>query len=180
MKFVEVDFSTDIINLVLDNHKKENTLFLFPTVQSRNLALKRFQENWQFSNIEFVTFEDWKYSLFEIETPLLKEEKRSLAWFLSLEDKHKDLFRITDYFSSIEMGNKFFSFWEETNEELITEEQIYTVLEQKKSAANWQTDSFDALIDIKNKYLSFLKTMNFNDKIFHQFENFPINAGISI
>ena len=66
MKFVEVDFSTDIINLVLDNHKKENTLFLFPTVQSRNLALKRFQENWQFSNIKFVTFEDWKYSLFEI------------------------------------------------------------------------------------------------------------------
>ncbi len=166
MKFIEVDFSKDITNLILENHNKDNTLFLFPTVQSRNLALKRNQDNWQFSNSKFETLEDWKYSLFEIDKPLLKEEKRSLAWFLSLEDKHKELFRITDYFSSIDMGNKFFSFWEEINEELIAEEQIHNVLEQKSSAENWQKDTFEALIEIKHNYNSFIKSLNFEDKIF--------------
>ncbi|MCK4956789.1 MAG: hypothetical protein KAS49_04070, partial [Candidatus Cloacimonetes bacterium] len=63
LKFKYVNFDQDIINLIIDENKNENTLFLFPTVTSRNLAIKRYQNQWQFSNSDFMTLEDWKYSL---------------------------------------------------------------------------------------------------------------------
>ena len=166
MKFTQVKFDQDIIELVLDNHAGDKTLYLFPTVQSRNLAIKIFQNNWNFSASDFFTLEDWKYSLFHPSLPLLKEEKRSLAWFLSLDEASKTAFTITDYFSSIELGNKFFSFWEEINEELVEEDNILEILEQKSTAGDWQISTFQQLQNIKDNYHDFIVSKKFTDKVF--------------
>ncbi|MFO7896138.1 MAG: PD-(D/E)XK nuclease family protein [Candidatus Cloacimonadales bacterium] len=166
MKFQAVNFDQDITRLVLQKHRQDHTLFLFPTIQARNLALKYFQKDWNFSQSDFFTLEDWKYSQFQAQRPLLKEEKRSLAWFLSLDEASKEYFNISDYFSAIQLAQKFFSFWEEINEELVTEQEIEQVLAEKITAGEWQQNTFEQLQKIKKNYRRFIQQLDFTDKIF--------------
>ena len=176
LKFKYVNFDQDIINLIIDENKNENTLFLFPTVTSRNLAIKRYQNQWQFSNSDFMTLEDWKYSLFHPKHRLLKEEKRSLAFFLSLDEENKKFFNITDYFSSIEIGNNFFSFWEEINEELVELNKISEAIEKKTTSGNWQINTFEQMLIIRENYQKFIAKLKFSDKIFsYKVDNYKVD-----
>ena len=113
INFKFISFSENLLEHVILENKNYNTLFLFPTINSKKEALKIYQPYWNFSETSFLTMEEWKKSLFLSSLPILKEEKRTLAFFSSLKESDKRFFRIQNYFQSIELAYKFFKFWEE-------------------------------------------------------------------
>jgi hypothetical protein len=125
-----------------------------------------FQKEWQFSGHRFVTMQDWKSELYNPDYPVLKEEKRTLAFYLSLSDSMKDFFKIRNYFQSIELGQNFFKFWEEMNEELVSDKDIRDVILERESAGEWQQKSFGAFLQMRDEYRQYLQKHNFSDLIF--------------
>jgi hypothetical protein len=110
--------------------------------------------------------DEWKADLFHSKLPILKEEKRTLMFYKSLIKENRNFFRIKTYFQSIELANNFFNLWEEINEEMISEDNIEEVLFSKHTANNWQLNTFQQLLQIKDQYCELLCKEQFSDNIF--------------
>ncbi len=141
-------------------------LLLFPTRKSKKEAQKMYQSSWDFSEHRFLTMDEWKEEIFHSKLPILKEEKRTLMFYKALSKDNKDFFRIKTYFQSIELANNFFNFWEEINEENISEDNIIEALFSKHTANNWQLNTFQQLLKIKEQYHELLQNEQFSDTIF--------------
>ena len=147
-------------------------LLLFPTRKSKREAQKLYQSTWDFSDHQFLTMDEWKESFFISDTPILKEEKRTLALYQSLTSDSKDFFKIRSYHQSIEFSYNFFGFWEEILEELVSNNSITEVLSAKQTSGDWQLNTFEHLILVKQIYQNHLQKIGFNDKLFtHSTEN---------
>ena len=151
-------FQENLINKVLVEQLFDDTVFVFPTEVSKGIALSEFQKHWAFNQTLFLSMEEMKELLFISDNPLLKEEKRTLAFYASLTEKDKEFFRINNYFQSIELAQHFFDLWEEFNDELVNENinkekfEIYNA-----ELLGWQKNTFDKLKSIKKNYQNFLK-----------------------
>jgi len=166
LKFRYIGFDENMLDLILEEHKEKPVCFVFPASQNMKVAINKFQQTWEFTPHQFITLQDWKEQLFTAEYPLLKEEKRTLAFYLSLTNGMKDYFKINNYFQSIELGQNFFKFWEEINEELVTEEQIREVILERESSGEWQQNSYAAFLKIREDYKKYCVSKRFSDAIF--------------
>ena len=115
----------DLIQQVLETEPCLDTVFIFPTARSQKVAIKAFLKKWDLSNSLFLTMEEFKQRLFLSDSPVLKGEKRTLAFYGCLTGEDKQFFRINNYFQAIELAQQFFSLWEEFNEELVDEHIDY-------------------------------------------------------
>ncbi len=175
-----IPFDQNVLEVALSEISEENTLLLFPTRRSKQKAQKLYQPNWDFTEHKFLTMDEWKESLSASDKPILKEEKRTLALYLSLSDDAKRFFKINTYHQSIAFAQNIFKFWEEITEELVADENIIEILSQKQTAGNWQLETFEFLKTIKENYLHFLNGTNFTDYLFtRNTDNFPANIEYS-
>ena len=147
-----IPFDQNVLEVALSEISEENTLLLFPTRRSKQKAQKLYQQNWDFTEHKFLTMDEWKESLSASDKPILKEEKRTLALYLSLSDDVKRFFKINTYHQSIAFTQNIFKFWEEITEELVADENIIEILSQKQTAGNWQLETFEFLKTIKENY----------------------------
>ena len=168
LKFHFCKLSENIISKVLQEQMAEESVFLFPNESSKHRAQMEFQQKWSFSQTLFLTMEEFKELCFVSNKPILKEEKRTLAFYGSLTEKDKTFFKMNDYFQSIETAQTLFDLWEEFNEELVYEDKI----NQEKFAAygvdfsEWQERTFSRLKLIKANYKKYLEERDFEDIIF--------------
>ena len=171
-----IPLNQNILQAALQELESTKCLLLFPTRRSKREAQKLFQPNWNFSEHNFLTMDEWKEELFHAKLPILKEEKRTLMFYRALTKENKEFFRIKTYFRSIEIANNFFNFWDELNEEMTLEDNILEVLSSKYSANNWQLNSFEQLSQIKEQYRELLSEEQFSDKIFlRDFNNLQLS-----
>ena len=161
-----IPINENILQIVLKELDSGKCLLLFPTRKSKSEAQKLYQKNWNFNEHRFLTMDEWKEEIFHSKLPILKEEKRTLMFYNALTKENRDFFRIKTYCQSIELANNFFNFWEEINEEMISEDDINEVLFSKNTANNWQLNSFQQLLQIKEQYFELLQEEQFADTIF--------------
>ncbi|MCF7858990.1 MAG: PD-(D/E)XK nuclease family protein [Candidatus Cloacimonetes bacterium] len=161
-----IPLDQNILHAALDEIDKGKCLLLFPTRRCKLIAQKMYQPDWDFSEHKFLTMDEWKDTLFLVNKPILKEEKRTLVLFLLLTKTEKDFFRIHSYKQSIAFSHNFFRFWEEIKEELIESSKIDKILEIKQTAGDWQLNTWRYLQQIADKYRSYLDDIGFTDHIF--------------
>ena len=167
LNFSYISFRQNLITAVLSEQPAEGTVFIFPTEKSKSAAIREFQKNWQFSTTLFLTMEELKSTLFTGNTPLLKEEKRTLAFYTCLTSEDKNALKINNYFQSIELAQNFFDLWEEFNEELVDDR----IDEKARSFHNlelqdWQFEMYRLLLTMKNRYQAYIHSQDFDDIIF--------------
>jgi hypothetical protein len=181
--FIYIPLSQNLIQSVLDGTSPDNTVYVFPSEKSKHVALREFQKNWDFSNTHFTTMEHLKERLFRSANPILKEEKRTLAFYQSLNEKDKDSFNVHSYFQSIDFAQNFFKLWEEFNEELVEDKNNLAHIEDMDAGIHeWQIETLQRLLEIRSRYFSFIKSKGFNDVIFsyrHQKINLDAYKDIS-
>ncbi|NOZ60196.1 MAG: hypothetical protein GXO74_00795 [Calditrichaeota bacterium] len=164
--FYFCNFSENIIEKVLADEPAENSLFVFPTESSKALAMRQFQGKWEFTETQFLTIEELKELAFLTDKPLLKEEKRTLAFFAALSDEDRQHFRAGNYFQSIELAGHFFELWEEFNEEMVSTERPPERFSDDENFLLWQRETYQRLLKIREQYRQSIAAKNFSDVIF--------------
>ncbi len=165
-EFKFCSFRENVIKKALIEEPLPDTVFVFPTENNKRITISESQKNWEFSNVKFLTMEALKEQLFFTAKPLLKEEKRTLAFFASLTDDDKKKFSIHSYFNSIQLAQQFFDLWEEFNEELVPENIESKFSSLGTEVLNWQVDTFQRLKSIKTRYQEYIGGKGFEDVIF--------------
>lgn len=144
-----------------------DALLLFTGEAGRNAARRILQTGWELNGLRLLTLEEFEELLFIAPSPLLKEEKRTLAFYASLDAGARDHFRISSYFQSIEPANHFFSFCEEAGEALMDIEAVPRDLAAAGAELlPWQEKSLRMLLHIRELYLAFISRHGFSDRIF--------------
>lgn len=166
INFRFVSFSDNLLEKVISENKDQQSLFLFPNINSKKQALKIYQNLWDFSNSKFFTINEWKNLIFETSYPILKGEKRKIAFYSVLTNENKKFFKINNYFQSNELASDFFDFWEEINEEMVNHSFIEKILASKETSQNWQKKTFSCLTEIRLYYKKLLSNRKLTDKIF--------------
>lgn len=159
-------FQENVIERAIFDTPAEGTLFVFPTESSRSLAIRMFQDAWQFSFTQFLTIEEVKELAFCTDRPLLKEEKRTLALYSALTGEDKEHFKIQNYFQSIEFARHFFELWEEFNEELVAPELPLEKFAGDDNFLDWQRETYQRLLTIRGRYHDEIESKHFSDIIF--------------
>lgn len=177
MQFKFIPFSRTIISELLQGAESNNALYIFPTEAGKRAAIREFQNKWSFQNIQFLTMEELKDSLFLTDKPLLKEEKRTLAFYAALLAQDKSFFKVGNYFQSIELAHNFFDLWEEFNEELLPETLDHERLQHwDAELLSWQNLTFERLNSIRTNYRHFIEQRDFDDVIFsYQLKNLDVS-----
>lgn len=160
-------FAESVQARALAEQPAAGTVFVFPAEISKKQAQRLFQKQWRGTDTLFLTMEEFKELCFPSAVPLLKEEKRTLAFYESLQPAMRRRFRIQNYFQSIEWAHHFFSFWEECNEENIAEETVIGTLHQSGcELQDWQKELFMDLVAIKEQYGDFVHRRGYEDILF--------------
>ncbi|MBN1465432.1 PD-(D/E)XK nuclease family protein [candidate division KSB1 bacterium] len=177
--FVHIPFTQNIIQALVKT-LADDALYVFPTQAGKRAAIREFQNQRAFQNIQFATMQELKELLFRSTDPILKEEKRSLAFFAALSKSDRQFFKIGNYFQSIELAHYFFELWEEFNEELIPDDFDQQPLRQAGAELlGWQVETLERLQAIKKNYRKYIQDRGFTDMIFllnSRFFNFAIFA----
>lgn len=162
-----LSFRDPLIRSVLEQTPHDSTIFVFPSENSKNAAIQEFQAVWQFTDTRFYSMEEFKRQLFVSPRPLLREEKRSLAFYYSLDKKDREVFKLTTYFQSIELAHHFFELWEEFNEELVDEDIDPARFELNDVEwLEWQSQLYSRLRSIKKRYREWIHQRGVEDDIF--------------
>ena len=166
-RFEFCPFAEELIPFVLNREPGENTVFVFPNENSVKHAIRAFQQSWQFTDTRMITIEELKNRVFLTDQPLLREEKRTLAFYASLTQADKNLFKIRSYFQSIELAQHFFSLWEEFNDECIGANAIDSLVQEGMvEFLDWQIEQFRQLVLIRDQYRAFISARGFSDNLF--------------
>ena len=167
IEFNFCSLSENLINKVLSEQPLDNTFIIFPSESSKRTAIKEFQKKWQFENTLLLTMEEFKEQLFLASGPLLKEEKRTLAFYNSLTKENKSFFKIHNYFQSIELAHHFFDLFSEFNEELVKEDiDSDRFVSLDNEMIEWQTNTYQRILEIKQNYQTLIESKGFSDNIF--------------
>ena len=159
-----IPFKASVIQTVIAD-AKDGTLFVLPNESSCRAAIRAFQPNWQFGNVRFVSMEDLKQALFVSDRPVLREEKRTLAFYRSLSSDDKNALQISHYFQAVEPAHHFFDLWQEFNEELV-DESISSEVFRDADWVGWQAEMYERLQKIKQQYQKFIYKKGYSDIIF--------------
>ena len=174
MKFQEISLKNEI-NDEIEKYLQDNTMFIFPTKTSCNSVIKKYSHKWNLNRITWITMDELKQNLFISNYPILKEDKRLLAFYQSLSDEDRFQFNIHDYFQSVELAYNFFSLFEELNEENIANENVKEILLNENENNDWQVLTFERLIELRQQYFDFITKKKFSDKIFlNKISNFNL------
>lgn len=178
VSFNHIPFTQHLFQALSQQTQLNHALFIFPTQAGVRAAIREFQNTWAFQNIRFVTMEELKALLFVSDQPLLKEEKRTLAFYAALSEEHKRFFKINNYFQSIELAHHFFDLWEEFNEERLPDElDEQRLLEFDAALLDWQADTYAQLCSIKQSYRETIERKGFTDAIFlYQSQHLRLDA----
>ncbi|MBD3386594.1 hypothetical protein GF407_16945 [candidate division KSB1 bacterium] len=159
------DFSQNLTALVLEDLPDNRVLIVSPTENYKRFLQKRFQQKTTFNPVHVVTMEELKEKIFFSEKPLLKEEKRTLAFYASMEQEDKGFFNVNNYFQAIELAQNFFNLWEEFFEERVDENFLVKPLWQSEIYP-WQARTYERLVKIKQQYKASIEQRGYTDKIF--------------
>ncbi|RPI01692.1 MAG: hypothetical protein EHM72_05905 [Calditrichaeota bacterium] len=152
---------------VIYNHPKTDALYIFPTEASKRIAIREFLQDWQLDFAQFMTMEEFKELLIDADKPLLKEEKRTLAFYGSLTQDDRAFLKISNYFSAVETAQQFFSLWEEFNEEMVDEAvQEIQLTEADAELLPWQKVLYARMREIKQRYQKFIDSKGYADLLF--------------
>jgi hypothetical protein len=157
-------FKDNIIDRVLTDIPCKNTIFILPTENSKRFAIREFRKKWTFSDTRFLTMEELKRTLFIADKPLLKNEKRAIAFYTALSEDDKSYFRISNYFQAHELSSNFFDLWSQFAEELVVENIDPHAFDSE--LLDWQINTYDRLLQIKRRYRKLLLDNGFEDTIF--------------
>jgi hypothetical protein len=172
--FLFCTFQENLIHRVLEEQPRDDTVFIFPTEHSRRAAIKEFQKSWRFSRTCFYSMAEFKELVFLPDKPVLRDTKRSLAFYASLSEEDKKFFNINNYFQSMELASNFFELWHELNEELAQPEKLQ---ESGYALHEWQLNTFTRLQKIKNQYADYIHERGFEDLIFsHQLQHIRLDG----
>ncbi|MBN1542288.1 PD-(D/E)XK nuclease family protein [candidate division KSB1 bacterium] len=160
-------FREPIVPLAVQEYARNKTVFVFPTGINKHQAIQTLQRFWSFDDLQIFTMDEFKEHLFYRAQPLIKEEKRTIAFYLSLDDEARRFFKINSYFQSIELAQNFFALWEEFNEERVAETIDPDFFERNGiELVNWQKETFQQLQRIRANYRILLDEHGFQDQIF--------------
>jgi hypothetical protein len=162
-----LSFRDPLIRSVLEQTPHDSTIFVFPSESSKNAAIQEFQALWQFTDTRFYSMEEFKRQMFVSSRPVLREEKRSLAFYHSLDKKDREVFNLNTYFQSIELAHNFFELWQEFNEELVDEDIDPEPFELNDAEwLEWQKELYGRLRSIKDRYREWIHRQGVEDDIF--------------
>lgn len=168
----------DLLATVLMEQPAEGAVFIFPTEISKKECLRQFQKKWQWSATLFLTMEEFKNSCFPSAFPVLKEEKRTLAFYVALTRSMRQSMKIQNYFQCIEPANHFFTLWEECNEELLADPLDFDLLTDRGlETQDWQRNLYQLLWTLKQNYADLIHQHGFEDILFtHRLENLELQS----
>jgi len=170
MKNIEHIFCSyreDLIGRVLAEQPAQATVLVSPTQPANKTARRRFQSLWQWSATLWLERDEFKERCFPAVLPLLREEKRTLAFYASLSAEMRDRFKIRNYFHSIELAHHFFSFWEECQEAMLDEPLDFDRLQAAGvEVQEWQIELYHNLAALKETYRRFIEKYHFQDRLF--------------
>ena len=166
MDFRFIQFCEDILSKVIADFRDKQAVFIFPTMASKKRSLLLYQDQLDFNGSLFFTMDEWKDEIFPAEFPILKEEKRHLALYQSLNNVDRNKYNINSFPGFIEFANRFFKFWEELNEECVEDEILLKTFSQNSLSLGWQKDTIRDFITIKKKYKNYLDEWHYSDNIF--------------
>lgn len=164
--FVFCSFADDLTGKILQEQPCEKTVFIFPNERSKKVAMRKFQQVWDFSDTRFITMEELKQQLFISSLPLLREEKRTLAFYDSLCADDRRHFKINNYFQSIELANNCFNLWQEFNEECAADKADQALYNESLANTDWQIITWQRLQTIKQHYRAHINAIGFDDAVF--------------
>ncbi len=160
MEFKYVEFGENIFEkLFLEQKECRNTLFVFADDMDKNSGIKWFSKYMQFSGCQITTFSEFKELFFLSELPLLREEKRVIGFYSSLDSRAREFFRVNEYFDTIDIAANFFSLFSDLNEAVI--EDLNSVIELNKQ----QKEMYWEFNRVYSNYRSFLDKNGFTDSI---------------
>lgn len=165
-EFHFIDLHEPLLPRLIDDWGQRDALLLFPTETSRFAAQRLLQKQWPFSYCSALTWESFKERVLLSDRPLLKEEKRTLAFFSSIDEECRTFFKIHNYFQSIELAHHFFTLFEECSEA-----GIETPDPQSLSAAGidwlpWQEKTLELLLRMRTLYQEWISRRGYEDRIF--------------
>lgn len=167
MEFRYINFGENIFEqLFFEQKESKNTIFIFADDMDKNKAIEWFSKYMQFSNCQITTFSEFKELLFFSQFPMLREEKRVIGFYKSLDKESREFFKVFEYFDTIDIAANFFSFFSELNEAVI--EELSSIVELRKQ----QKEMYEIFKKIYLNYSNFLKKNGFTDTIvLHKKEN---------
>lgn len=167
MEFRYREFGENIFEqLFFEQKASQNTIFIFADDMDKNRGIEWFSKYMQFSNCQITTFSEFKELLFFSHFPLLREEKRVIGFYKSLDRESREFFRVSEYFDTIDIAANFFSLFSELNEAVIGD--LGSIVELRKQ----QKEMYQMFKKIYLNYSSFLEKNGFTDTVvLHKKEN---------
>ena len=163
-----IHFNQNIIDSILQSALQDKTIIIFPSNNSRNLAMDSLQKIWAFQDISLITMDDLSDLTSLSEKPHIQDTKRYLLFYKSLNQKLKEKYNITDFFTSKLFCEQFIKLFTEFNDEHIDIQMIEEKLISQGFFADWQHEMWLDLVQMYGDYSSYLKPMAFDDLIFHK------------
>ncbi len=140
-------------------------LVVSPTENHKRVLQRAFIQSTEFNPIHILTMQELKERLFYSQKPLLKEEKRTLAFYNALKSEDKVFFNINNYFQAIQLAQDFFNLWEEFLEEKI-DDDLNAGPVFGSEFYSWQIKTYEQLKKIKAQYRETIDKKGYTDRIF--------------
>lgn len=151
IRFRYIDYSQSLIDSLKSRGEKD-ILIVF----SHYLLKKNYLDREKISLFEkpqeVVTIDEFYGKIFLTERVILKEAKRMLTLFTSLDREIKKRLGMENYYDFITLADQFFKFFRQSKENLISD---YSSLE------NWQKERVEKFTLLKEQYDKFLEKENF-------------------
>lgn len=127
-------------------------LYIFQDNRMRDIFYKKLHNGMMASSAAFLTFEEFRQRVFLTDKVILRESKRILAFFKSLDREIKEELEIKTYFDIIDFANHFFSYYRALN---------LSMNKEFKNYHKWQEKYIEYFVKIKENFDEFCKRYNY-------------------
>ena len=166
LEFHFIPLHEALLPRLIDDWGGTDAALLLPTETSRFAAQRLLQKQGPFSGCNALTWASFKDQLLLCDQPLLKEEKRTLAFYASLDEESRAFFKIRHYFQSIELAHRFFALFEECAEAEREIPDPQTFIAAGIDWLPWQEKTLEVLVHIRARYQQWITQHGFADRIF--------------
>ena len=149
-----------LIDALRSRFSLENTALVLCGETGARTVRRALFKSWSMTQTAVLTTDQFKTRVFPAKRPLLRGEKRMLAFFSALDRDARERFNINNYFQARDLGARFFSLMEELNEAVLHHSAVLDDLSE------WQAELFSRLLKIKDLYRARLERLGFDDPIF--------------